>query len=138
MRSKKMVVILAIVMGLFIFLAILTVLQDGSSGAKKVRDQFVADVLAGKSQETYALLASETKNTETIEAWQSKVNRVSAFMGEGQPKLIDDGSLKSEVADKSYQATYEIKGTDGDYTMSVVMIEEKEGWRVLVFNTDLK
>ena len=107
--------------------------HDARSGAQKVSDAFVSDILANKYDASYNMFSDSAKQSTSAIDWQNEVNHLSVFFYGKKP------TFQSIDTSKSFQsASYSITGLDGNYTFSAVMVQNDKSWQVQSFDSQRK
>lgn len=134
MRKILVIVVLGLIL-LLLGMAGLSALQSHrqQSAIRAVSDTFVADVLAGKSNDSHALLANDTQGSTSTDAWIAQVQKLSSFF-KGSSAQYQSLTKSSSIQ----LVTYSITGSDGVYKLSVILVQQAKVWRVQSFTSELK
>ena len=103
------------------------------SAIRKVSDTFTTAVLAGNSTASYAVLTDNTQNGTSVSDWDAQVQKLSSFF-KGSSAQYQSFAKSSSVQ----LVTYSIAGSDGNYKLSVTLIQQAKVWRVQSFTSELE
>jgi hypothetical protein len=132
MRKKIVILVAVIILGLLGFGVIKTLQSQAKvNHAKKISDTFVADVLTGKANESYALFSATAKKDTPSASWGNTVKALQAFFAGKQ------SAYKGIDMSPTYRIyTYTIPGTDSSvYTFRVVEGLENGSWAIQSFTS---
>lgn len=106
---------------------------DRLNAPVKLSNRLTSEILAGDSQGSYNLLASDAKKNVSADDWAALVTKLSDFF-KGQPPVLQSKQTLSSIA----IVKYTIKGSDGAYIMTVTLEPDGHNWQVQSFTSKLQ
>ena len=137
MRKKLLIVLLA---GVAVIIIVIVGIQARSSqtsmatsgSAENVSTSFIDKAVSGDAAASYALFSSDTKQELSLLDWATTVGGLSARFNGQQPTLA---TTTNGTTNHLYR--YQIHGSDGAYTVSILVVPQDKGWAVQTFNSVL-
>lgn len=137
-KKPKLSLAKKIIIGaLAVIVLVITIAFYATSGASKISDAFVDDILKNNSSAAYELFSGEAKQTVTTEQFKQIVATMSSVLDDQASKQSADVENGTDQETKG-TVVYEIKGADGTYELTVSLIKENDEWRVLNFDNSRK
>ncbi len=139
-KKGKALMIILIILGVLIVLIVgfFLIINLATGGAKKVSDEFIADIRQTQSEQAYGLFSSAAKKVVGKKKFAKTVEQISPILN-GQPKVTGKEAGTSSDGGTTSSITYEINGTDGiTYKVKVELVKEGNDWRVLNFDSSKK
>jgi hypothetical protein len=128
-------ILLWVVVGLFAMIVLtigISALQTKSRTDKEktTATTFVQKVLSDDTDGTYSMFSSKARNGQAQEDWNAQVDKLSSFFKDRQATLKD-----IKTSGTSTTVTFTITGTDGNYIMTVVLVNSKGESQVQSFTS---
>ncbi len=109
--------------------------RDKSSGAKRVSDKFVEEVVAGQADDSYQMFSAASKNYTTADTWKQTVSRIKSHY-KGEASAVETAQPESTEKSEVRHYNYRIAATDGgNYVLTVFVTNSDGPWQVLQFNS---
>jgi len=125
--KKIVIVVVVVIVGIFV------IALTATNEVSKTSNDFVNKILHGYSNSAYDMLSSESQKTVSKDDFAKIVSTMESI-------LEDKASQKSKSVEGETgssakgQVLYEIKGSDGTYTLTVNLVKEGDEWKVLNFD----
>ncbi len=140
-KKKKMAlwlkILIGVVTGIILFVVVIIIFVfSATSGAVKVSDEFMNDVLANQGSSAYQMFSSEAKKTVTESDFNAIVARMSSVLDETAKQTSREINTNTG-SDPTAKVEYEVKGSDGTYTITINLVQENDEWKILNFDSSV-
>lgn len=140
-KKKKMAlwlkVLIGVITGIILFVVVIIILVfSATSGAVKVSDEFMNDMLANQGSSAYQMFSSEAKQTVTESDFNAIVSRMSSVLDETATQTSREINTNTG-SDPTAKVEYEVKGSDGTYTITINLVQENDEWKILNFDSSV-